>query len=213
MNIQSHELAPQFDTAKQQQSAATLGMWAFIATEVLFFGALFLIYTVYRAAYPLDFATAAKELNIFIGTLNTAILLSSSFFMALAVYFIEENKTKEAIVSLITTWLLGALFLILKAYEYYDDIQKHIVPTHNVVTLDASSQILRLFYLIYYTLTGVHALHVTIGLAVILVIIKTYQKKFSKTYNTPLELAGLYWHFVDIIWIFLYPFLYLVGRE
>lgn len=208
MNVQSHELAEQFDDAMQQQSAASLGMWIFIATEVLFFGALFLVYTVYRVTYPTEMANAARELNMVIGTINTAVLLSSSFFMALAVSFIEAGKAKQANINLIATWLLGALFLVLKAYEYYDDIQRHLLPTKNY------HDIASLFYLTYYTVTGIHALHLSIGLIVVTVmIILNFRRQFSQSYSTPIELTGLYWHFVDIIWIFLYPLLYLVGRD
>jgi len=207
MNALTPRAAEQFDDLDQQKHAASLGMWTFLATEIMFFGAIFLAYTVYRISYPLDFAKAAAQLNITIGTLNTAILLLSSFFIALGVSFIQRDKAKLASLALLLTWALGFVFLLLKAYEYYDDINKHLVPT-------AGQPVARMFYLIYYTATGVHALHLTIGLLVVAAMIyRLYRQQFSASYYTPIELTGLYWHFVDIVWIFLYPMLYLVGRE
>lgn len=213
MKAERPELQEQFDTPEQQKNAATLGMWAFLATEVLFFGVLFLAYGVYRWAYPEDFTQAAKEFNLTLGTINTAVLLTSSFFMAAAVSYAELGRNKVTSISLIITWSLGFIFLLLKGYEYYDDVQKNIVPTPDVVIQGAGSDIARMIYLIYYIITGVHGVHVTIGLVVIAVIIwRNYQNEYSKSYYTPVELTGLYWHFVDIVWVFIYPLIYLVGR-
>lgn len=201
------ELQVQFDDLEQQSETATLGMWTFLATEVLFFGGLFLAYTVYRVTYPTVFSQAGKGLNVTIGTINTAILLTSSYSMALAVHAIQEGKTRASAFGLLATWLLGLIFLGLKAYEYYDDAQKHLMQNAGVSPT-------RLFYLIYYGMTGLHAIHVTIGLAVIAVMARrTFQGRYSNVYSTPIEVTGLYWHFVDLIWIFLYPLLYLMDRH
>lgn len=213
MSNGASRLAEQFDDDYQQRSAASLGMWIFIATEVLFFGVLFLAYIAYRISYPREFYQAAEKLNVIIGTANTAILLISSFFMALAVGYSKAGKGKQTSIALIITWWFGAIFLLIKAYEYYDDIRRNLVPTDNVA-VKSETHAAKLFYLIYYTITGVHALHLTIGLGVVMVmIIRNHRKQFSKSYYTPIEMTGLYWHFVDIVWIFVYPSLYLVGRN
>lgn len=202
------ELRAQFTSLEQQESAATLGMWIFLATEVLFFGGLFLCYIVYRIAYPVVFATAGKELNLTIGTLNTAVLLTSSYFMALAVRAARNNRASRAAAHLAVTWVLGFSFLCLKAYEYYDDVKRQIVPGEKHP--GAAS----LLYFIYYAMTGLHALHLTIGLGVVAVMFwRARRKRFSSEYYTPLEVAGLYWHFIDLVWIFLYPLLYLMDRH
>lgn len=209
MKTHSSTLAEQFDNSIQQKNAASLGMWVFLATEVLFFGVLFLAYFIYRRSYPLEFEEAAQQMNIAIGTINTAILLSSSFFMALAVSYAELGKTKQTNIYLIITFILGTVFLLFKAYEYYDDIKKNIVPTAG----DSDPHVTSMFYLIYYTITCVHALHMIIGLSLILIMFfKNCRQEFSRHYYTPIEITGLYWHFVDIVWVFIYPSLYLVGR-
>lgn len=208
------ELEMQYETPVQQREAATLGMWVFLATEVLFFGGLFLSYTVYRAVYPTEFAEAGKHLNITIGTINTAVLLTSSFFMALAVHAAKTDKSKKCAIYLWVTWILGFAFMLLKAYEYYDDIKEHVIPGATVTPEAGSTPIPRLLYFIYYAMTGLHATHLTIGLCVIAVMaVRAARGSFSKDYHTPVELTGLYWHFVDIVWIFLYPLLYLMDRH
>ncbi|HXW53036.1 MAG TPA: cytochrome c oxidase subunit 3, partial [Myxococcota bacterium] len=128
--------------------------------------------------------------------------------------FMQTDRAKRAALALSACWILGFSFLLLKAYEYYDDIEKGLVPTEHVAIQGAGSYVARMFYLIYYTITGVHALHLTIGLFIVMVmILRIYKQKLSAHYYTPLELTGLYWHFVDIVWVFIYPLLYLVGRE
>jgi cytochrome c oxidase subunit 3 len=209
---EAEALKVQFDDMEQQKEAASLGIWIFLATEVLFFGALFMGYTVYRLTYPELFAKAGKELNITIGTLNTVILLTSSYFMALAVHSIqktaEENQSRRCATYLWITWILGFSFLALKGYEYYDDIEKHLIPGAT------DSPEASLLYFIYYAMTGLHATHLTIGLGVVAVMaIRTMRGEFSSDYHTPVEVTGLYWHFVDIVWIFLYPLLYLMDRH
>ncbi len=204
----------QYSNPTQQEESATLGLWVFLATEVLFFGALFLAYAAYRVSYPEGFAEAGKHLNLAIGTINTAVLLTSSFAMALAVHEIQSNRPKKCALYLGLTWLMGFLFLCLKAYEYYDDIEKHIIPGASVTPKAGPTPIPRLLYFIYYVMTGLHATHLTIGLCVIAVmIIRSLRGSFSREYSTPVELTGLYWHFVDLVWIFLYPLLYLMDRH
>jgi cytochrome c oxidase subunit 3 len=209
-----HErLAEQFDDLEQQHTAASLGMWIFLATEVLFFGGLLFSYVAYRVAYPIDFAKAGRELNITIGTINTAVLLVSSAFMAGAVHSARTGRNKRAARELALTWILGLLFLCLKAYEYYDDFEKNLVPASNVKQIAAREPITRLFYFIYYALTGLHAIHLTIALGIVAVIWRRARRgDFSAEYHSPVEVTGLYWHFVDLVWIFLYPLLYLMDR-
>ena len=212
--ITKRHLGVQFDNLKQQQEAATLGMWIFLATEVLFFGGLLLTYLVYRTSYTTDFEQAGKEFNLTIGTVNTAVLLTSSYFMALAVHAARTDRSRIAARYLALTWGLGFIFLGLKAYEYYDDIIRHVVPGLPLDYWTTSSEAASLLYFIYYAMTGLHALHLTIGLGVIGVIfLRTRRNEFSNTYYAPIELTGLYWHFVDVVWIFLYPLLYLMDRH
>jgi cytochrome c oxidase subunit 3 len=192
-----------------ENETQTLGMWTFLATEVLFFGGLFLPYIVYRTSYPQAFDHAAQALNVTIGTINTAILLTSSYFMALAVDAVRAGKKNQAVRHLLLTAALGFIFLILKAYEYDDDIHKNLLPSAGDLP-----QVSRLFYFLYYTMTGVHALHLTIGIIAVAVISKrTFQGRYTSEKHAPVELTALYWHFVDVIWIFLYPLLYLIGRH
>jgi cytochrome c oxidase subunit 3 len=210
----SQYLEMQYEDLNQQSQAATLGMWLFLATEVLFFGGLFLAYIVYRVSYPTVFAKAGKELNLNIGTTNTAILLTSSYLMALSVHAIQANHKRKTASFLAGTWILGVIFLCLKAYEYYDDIEKRLVPGNSIHYIGPNPEIARLFYFIYYSMTGLHALHLSIGLGIIAVMFcKTLKNEFSSQYYNPIEVTGLYWHFVDVIWIFLYPLLYLLDRH
>jgi cytochrome c oxidase subunit 3 len=211
---QANFLQIQYQSLEQQENTATLGMWVFIATEILFFGGLFLAYTVYRITYPDTFSRAGKELNIMIGTVNTFVLLLSSYFMALSVRAVKLSRIKMGALFLGCTWMLGFTFLILKAYEYYDDFQKHLVPTSDIIYSGQNVHAAKLFYFIYYAMTGLHAVHMTVGLGVIAVMyLKVIRNKYSSSYCAPLEVSGLYWHFVDVIWIFLYPLLYLMDRH
>jgi cytochrome c oxidase subunit 3 len=200
-------LAESFEDLEQQKEAATLGMWLFLATEVLFFGGLFLAYTVYRAAYPEAFASASKELSLFFGTLNTAVLLTSSWSMALAVHAAQAGRRRALLWSLAVTAVLGSMFLVVKGFEYSEDFRRHLLPS-------LQPGFSKLFFWLYYAMTLVHATHLVIGIGIISVIFwRALKDEFSATYFTPVELAGLYWHFVDLIWVFLYPLLYLIDRH
>jgi cytochrome c oxidase subunit 3 len=206
--------AEQFVTVEQQQQAVTLGMWLFLATEVLFFGGMLLAYIVYRVTYPDIWNESGRELNITIGSINTILLLTSSLFMALAVRASQLGRMKSTTRHLIATWGLGVCFLLLKAYEYYDDFKKHLVPNAEFAFQQLpDAPIRKLFYYIYFALTGLHALHLTIGLGVVAVIaFRSHRRSHRALYQNTVEVAGLYWHFVDIVWIFLYPLLYLTDR-
>lgn len=206
--------AHQFDDAAQQHEASWLGMWVFLATEIMFFGGMFLGYTVYRSAYPDAFAGASNHLDIVLGTINTAVLIFSSFTMALAVRSAQLGARKPTIIFLILTMILGAIFLGIKFTEYYVKFEEHFVPGSAFAYPGPQAPAAEIFFSFYFAMTGMHALHMIIGEGLLTtLVIKTGRGRFSAFYNTPVELIGLYWHFVDIVWIFLFPLLYLVGRH
>ena len=204
-------LAEQFDDLPQQREAATLGMWTFLATEILFFGGMFLGYLIYRHAYPAAFAAASRHTIVLYGTMNTAILLTSSLTMAMAVYAAQKNRQKWLVRYLLFTVFLGCCFLAVKALEYHADLTEHLWPgAHFKQGLPQQAQI---FWFLYWAMTGLHALHVTVGIGVLSIIAwMAHRRRFSEEYHTPVEVSGLYWHFVDIVWIYLYPLLYLINR-
>lgn len=206
-------LAHHFDTPEQQYESARLGMWAFLATEVMFFGGLFLGYTVYRAAYPEAFSEASHHLPRMIGAINTGVLLGSSLAMALAVHAAQVGKRKHLIGFLLLTMLLGSVFLGIKAYEYYDKYEQHLMPLAGLpFTWEGDNPgRAQMFYNFYFAMTGFHALHMILGISVLAVlVVLAWRDWFSPEYFTPVEMTGLYWHFVDIVWVFLYPLLYLI---
>jgi cytochrome c oxidase subunit III len=207
-------LEHQFETPEQQRHAATLGMWLFLATEVLFFGGMFLGYTVYRIYYPHAFAEASRHTLIAFGGTNTAVLLISSTVMAFAVGAAGKNQRGLLGLLLFATASLGALFLVIKGFEYAREIHEGLLPGRNF-HLDVSDPAhAQMFFYIYWLTTGVHALHVTIG--VLLITFFASRAWFTdafRNHDTPVELLGLYWHFVDIVWIFLFPLLYMIDRH
>jgi cytochrome c oxidase subunit 3 len=207
-------LAHQFDDLEQQKEASTLGMWVFLATEVLFFGGLFLAYSVYRAWYPDAFAAASHELLVWAGTTNTAVLITSSLTMALAVRAAQTGERRSVMLFLMVTMLLGTAFLGIKAFEYYTEFVEHHVPGPGFQFEAAHLAHAQLFFSLYFVMTGIHALHMIIGLGIMSVMLWwTWRGTITKDYSSPIEVSGLYWHFVDIIWIFLFPLLYLIGRH
>jgi cytochrome c oxidase subunit 3 len=207
-------LAHQFDDAEQQFEASNLGMWAFLATEILFFGGLFTAYAVYRLSYPMAFAAASNRLDIVLGTLNTAVLIGSSLTMALAVFAAHSARPRTQAGFLIATLTLGLVFLGVKAIEYSHKFHEHLFPGPGFQFAGADPENAKIFFSLYFALTGMHALHMVIGAGLLVVItIQAWRGRFSKHYYTPVEIIGLYWHFVDIVWIFLFPLLYLIGRH
>jgi cytochrome c oxidase subunit 3 len=201
-----------FDTLEQQQHAATLGMWVFLMTEVLFFGGLFMAYTVYRTWYPEMFIAASRHLSIPLGAMNTAVLIGSSLTMAMAVHMAQLGKRMPTVVYLILTMILGSVFLGVKVIEYADKFHHHLVPGPNFEFAAPWTQKAQLYYSLYFAMTGLHALHMIVGLGIMTVITTmAWRGKFTASWFTPVEITGLYWHFVDIVWIFLFPLLYLVG--
>ena len=211
----SAALAHQFDDLEQQKEASTLGMWVFLVTEVLFFGGLFMVYTVYRSWYPMEFAASSRELVVAAGTINTFVLITSSLTMALAVHAAQLGARRPLLVFLSLTMLLGCVFLGIKAFEYYKEWAEHHIPGAGFQFSEpAFAPHAQLFFSLYFLMTGLHALHMIIGLGVMSVMFWwSWSGIVTEEYYVPIEISGLYWHFVDIVWIFLFPLLYLIGRH
>ncbi len=211
---QHPSLQHHFDDLEQQHEASTLGMWLFLVTEVMFFGGLILAYTLYRIWYPAAWAIGSEELNIYLGGFNTVVLIGSSLTMALAVRSAQTGAQRATVGWLLFTMSLGLTFLVVKFFEYKEKFELHHVPGPNFRFEGAESPHLQIFFSLYFALTGVHAAHMVIGFVLLSVIVTmAHKRRFSPEWHTPVELAGLYWHFVDIVWIFLFPLLYLVDRS
>jgi cytochrome c oxidase subunit 3 len=205
--------AMQFADLRQQHEVAELGIWVFLATEVLFFGGLILAYCVYRLGDPAGFAEAARHTKIVIGTANTAILLTSSFLVAWAVTVARLNAGRLAALLFWAAALLGLAFLVLKGIEYKLEYDEHLLPGLNFTAAGPHARTTYLFFSFYFVATGLHALHVAIGIAVLGVIgLRANQNAYSDRYHAPITVAGLYWHFVDVVWIVLFALIYLPGR-
>jgi len=220
---------------EQQREAGTLGMWVFLVTEIMFFGGMFLAYTLYRSKFPADFASASNHLDITLGAINTGVLIMSSFTMAMSVYFTQVGKSRPQILCLVLTIILGLTFLGIKAVEYRAKYEDRLVPgrlipnapfgpvvahegdtdPHKLHLLPgATVRHVEMFYWIYFAMTGMHALHMVIGAGLLtFLLIFSIKGRFGPEYHSPVEVIGLYWHFVDIVWIFLFPLLYLLGRH
>lgn len=216
-----------FDDLEQQRETTSVGMWTFLMTEVMMFGGLLFAYTVYRWLYPSAFVAGSQRLNITLGTVNTFVLLVSSLTMAMAVHAAAERKAKTMVRFLTLTWLLGAAFLGIKAVEWTRDYQEGLMPAiswhfyaepqHHaqVVALarhGLNPQSVMMFFVLYFCLTGLHAIHMIVGLLIVgTLIVMGRRGAFTTGNDQPVELVGLYWHFVDIVWVFLFPLLYLLG--
>jgi len=207
-------LAHQFEDLAQQREVSTLGMWVFLVTELLFFGGLILVYSVYRVWYPADFAAASHELLVWAGTLNTVVLITSSLTMALAVHAAEIGNRRALILLLLATMALGCVFLGVKAFEYYTEYLEHHIPGHGFEFAPEHLLHAQIFFSLYFIMTGLHAVHMIIGLGIMSVMVwLSWRGRITPEYSNPIEVSGLYWHFVDIVWIFLFPLLYLIGRH
>ena len=222
-----HRLEPQFQNLEQQHEVSALGMWVFLATELMFFGTLFVSLGVYRYLYPEAFERASERLNFIIGGINTIVLLVSSLTMVLAVHHARLGNRKSLKRFLILTALLGICFLGFKGLEYYLDYVDKLIPWWNFeeaewtrptsaapgLSLDQVSHV-KLFLMFYWVMTSLHALHVTIGVIVVIVMFVLARRgRFSPHYYSPVDVTALYWHFVDLVWIFLLPMLYLLGTH
>jgi cytochrome c oxidase subunit 3 len=211
----------QFDDADQQREASTLGMWLFLATEVMFFGGLLTAFAVYRSTSPREVALASRHLNVPLGCLNTIVLLTSSLTMALAVRAAQLRALRPLLVWLGLTMALGTAFLGIKAIEYTEEYHEKLIPGWNFQVPEADwtavgaealdPRKMELFFVLYFFMTGLHAIHLIIGIALVGVLaFLCWRGIMSKRGATPVEVIGLYWHFIDIIWVFLYPLLYLI---
>jgi cytochrome c oxidase subunit 3 len=205
-------LGLQFATPAQQREAATLGMWAFLATEVLFFGALIAAYFNCRIWFGVEFIAAARMTKVVLGTVNTAVLLTSSACMAMAVTSYEAGSRRSPVLWLIATGALGLCFIAIKAVEYWLEYQEHLVPALNF-DLRAHGGVAQIFFLFYFCATGLHAVHLLIGIGLVSwLAIRIGTGRLNRGGSTT-RLIGLYWHFVDVVWIFLFPLIYLAGRN
>lgn len=210
----THFLSHQFDDAGQQHEASWLGMWIFLATEILFFGGMFTGYILYRSLYPAAFADAGRKLEVALGATNTIVLIGSSLTMAMAVHSAQMGRRKALIGFLLATMGLGLGFLAIKGIEYAHKFERHLVPGSSFAYPERFAQQAQLFFSFYFVMTGMHALHMVIGVCLLAALVsKSLKGRFSPAYYTPVEIIGLYWHFVDIIWIFLFPLLYLIDRH
>jgi cytochrome c oxidase subunit 3 len=255
------ELYGQFQTLEQQKESATLGMWVFLITEILFFGGLFLAYTINRHAFPTAFGVGGNMLDLNLGFFNTIVLIASSFTMAMSVWSAQTSRRKAVPAWLIATLLLGSVFLGIKVVEYKQKFDHHLIPgnhfditycSNNPAACGLSGKELedeqkevreaikaerdyamqqgfsdpvamgnaavnahaQLYFSLYFGMTGLHALHMIVGAGLLLwLIFQSLKGRFDANYNTPVENIGLYWHFVDIVWIFLFPLLYLINRH
>jgi cytochrome c oxidase subunit 3 len=210
----SPALAEQFEELSQQHLADQLGMWIFLATEVMFFGGLIACYTVYRFLTPEVFAHASHHLGLVLGGVNTAVLLCSSLTMALAVRSIQLGRRGATVGLLLVTCLLGLAFLGIKGYEYHEKFAEHLIPGRSFHYDGPSPARAQMFFWLYFAMTGLHGLHVLIGVGLLFTIaVLTWRGRVNRERYMAVEVSGLYWHFVDIVWVFLYPLLYLAGAR
>lgn len=218
------ELLHHFAEPQQQRDAASLGMWVFLGTEVMFFGGLFCAYLVYRRLYFGDFGAASKSIDATLGATNTAVLICSSLTVVLAVWAAQTARRTLLISMLGITMLLGLAFLGIKAKEYTDKFEEHHVPgasfSFNNVPIPghpdqfANPRHAQMFFSLYFVMTGLHALHMIVGLGIFTwLLVMAWKGRFTPEWHTPVEIGGLYWHFVDIVWIYLFPLLYLIDRH
>ena len=201
-----------FDSVEQQRDASSLGMWVFLVTEILFFGGFFLAYTIYRWQYAAGFALASQKMDIVLGTANTAVLICSSLTMAMAVHSAATGRRRALRLFLVLTILLGAAFLGVKAVEYTEHFHHHLFPGPAFHFPGPYARPAEIFFSLYFGMTGLHAAHMIVGIGLLSTLL-LQSRRFTPEYHTPVEMCGLYWHFVDIVWIFLFPLLYLIGRH
>ncbi|MCM2271085.1 MAG: cytochrome c oxidase subunit 3 family protein [candidate division Zixibacteria bacterium] len=205
-------VAHHFTDAEQQRESSKLGMWVFLLTEVLFFGGLFCAYAIYRSWYPEMFHAAHKALDVKLGFINTLVLISSSVTMALAIRSMQLGNKRQTMYHLFATLIFAATFLVIKYFEYSHKFHLGQLPGKYYTYTGIEGSNPHVFFSIYFVMTGLHGLHVIGGMiAIIIMLVKTSRDRFNALYYNPIEVTGLYWHLVDLIWIFLFPLLYLVS--
>jgi cytochrome c oxidase subunit III len=213
----------QFVDVEQQRNAASLGMWLFLGTEVMFFGGMFCAYLIYRLWYYQEFAAGSRSLDIWLGTINTAVLICSSLTVALGVRAAQMGKRKLLVLLLLLTLVFGLAFLGIKGIEWYDKFEEHHVPgasfsaddlIRDYPQLHIDPSRTQIYFSLYFAMTGLHALHMIIGVGIFCYLTYyAWKGRYTPAYHTPVEMGGLYWHFVDLIWIYLFPLLYLIDRK
>jgi len=212
--IAGSPLQHHFASAEQQYEASSLGMWTFLVTEIMFFGGLFAGFIVYVTFYAQGFAEGSRHLDLTLGTVNTLVLLGSSWTMAMAVRSAQTGRRNRLLIFLALTLALGIGFLGIKAVEYSHKFHEHLVPGPGFRFDSPVARNVQLFFSFYFAMTGMHALHMVVGAGLLTwLMVGAARNRFSPEYFTPVEVTGLYWHFVDIVWIFLFPTLYLVARH
>lgn len=208
-------LAHHFESVSQQREAAELGMWLFLVTEVMFFGGLFLAYLIYRSWYPQQFIAGSHTMDLWLGTINTAVLLTSSLTMALAVHAAEASHRKQLMLLLVATIVLGAVFLGIKVVEYQHKYEHGSIPFLGLkpdYLKTPEGPGMAAFFNLYFLMTGLHALHMVIGIGVMLTLLcLAWRGGLLGPRAIIVHNTGLYWHFVDLVWVYLFPFFYLVG--
>jgi cytochrome c oxidase subunit III len=208
----THVIPHHFASAWHEFDASKFGMWLFLVTEILLFGGLFVAYTIFRGLYPDTFHLAHAQLNKVFGTVNTIVLLASSLTMAMAVNFAQTNKRGKSLVCLVITWVCALTFMVIKYFEWTHKFHEGIFTAGFYTFEGIKDPKAPLFFSLYYMMTGLHGIHVLIGMCLITwVFFRTRRGDFNDKYFTPVELTGLYWHLVDLIWIFLFPLFYLIG--
>jgi cytochrome c oxidase subunit III len=211
MSIAAGVLKKPWHELSRQREGATFGIWVFLASEALFFGSLLLLYSIDRISHPQAFIMAGRETDIWYGTINTAVLMTSSLTMAVAAQAAEVDMRRLAIWCLAATAAFGMIFLVLKGFEYAEDLRKNLWPGPNFALKAPAAQ---LFFALYWILTGIHAVHLTIGLGLIgRLVVMGARRRIQLRENPQVEVTALYWHLVDVIWIILYPLIYLMGRS
>lgn len=200
-----------FVDADQQFDAAKMGMWIFLVTEILMFGGLFAAYIVYRLWYPELFVMASEELDTFWGGVNTIVLIGSSLTVAMAIKSAQLNQKKNISINLVITLLLAAVFMVIKYFEWTHKFELGIFPGKFYAFEGIDHPKANVFFSLYYLMTGLHGIHVLIGMGLMIwLLVRSSKKHFDSEYYSPIEITGLYWHLVDIIWIFLFPLFYLI---
>jgi len=206
-------VAPYFRNLEQQREVNQLGMWAFLVTEVMLIGGGFAAYAVYFYNYSAGFTEASQHLDLTLSTINTLVLLCSSLTMAMAVRSAQTNKRKALVTFLILTIVLGTAFLALKGVEYYEEYEKHLIPGLNFAYEGVYAQQAELFFALYFAMTGLHASHMMVGIPLLVYFtIRAWQNHYSSVNYDSVENMGLFWHFVDIVWVFIFPLFYLIER-
>ena len=209
-----HVLKHHFADMEQQKESVVFGMWLFLVTEVMFFGGMFCVYLIYRFNYYNAWVSGSQTMDIRLGALNTAVLLCSSFTMVMAVHSAKLSKRNLQVLFLLATIALGLVFLVVKGVEYHDHWIHGEVPGMNYFFDGQDPRHAALFFSLYFAMTGMHALHMVIGVGLLTwLTIRALQGAFNSEYHSPVEMCGLYWHFVDIIWIYLFPLLYLISKK